>query len=194
MPPVTLRIICEEHLALESVLRSLRNHLADARHRQATPDFQLVRDMLFYMDEFPERRHHKKESELLFPKIRARTLDTRELMDQLDDEHAQGEHAIRRLEHALLAYEVLGENRRSDFEAAVEQYVDFYLEHMRLEESQVLPLARRVLTEEDWRELDEAFASDRDPLVTQDPEQPYRALFKRIAGHCERLRGSGAKR
>ena len=189
MSDVTFRIICEEHLALESVLRSLQKHLEDARQLNARPDFLLVRSMLFYVDEFPEKQHHKKESNLLFPKIRARSLQARELMDQLDAEHAQGEHAIRRLEHALLAYEVMGESRREAFEAAVNRYVDFYLAHMRLEESHVLPLASRVLTAEDWAELDEAFARNQDPMVTQDPEQQYKTLYKRIAGQCSRLVG-----
>lgn len=187
MSDLTFRVLCEEHLALESVLRSLRKHLEDARRLNARPDFLIVRSMLFYVDEFPEKQHHKKESELLFPKIRARSLQARELMDQLDAEHAQGEHAIRRLEHSLLAYEVMGESRREAFEAAVDRYVDFYLAHMRLEESQVLPLASRMLTTEDWAELDEAFSRNQDPMVTHDPELQYRSLYKRIAGQCSRL-------
>ena len=136
--------------------------------------------MLFYVDEFPERQHHKKESELLFPKIRARSLEARNLMDQLDAEHAQCEYAVRGLEHALLAYEVLGEDRRAGFEAAAYRYVDFYLEHMRLEESRVLPLAIQVLKPEDWRELDEAFLQNEDPLLVDGPERPYRALYARL--------------
>jgi len=193
MSSITLRIIFEEHLALESVLRSLQGHLAEARRLDKRPDFHLVRNMLFYVDEFPERRHHKKESELLFPKIRARSLHARELMDELDAQHAQGEHAIHRLEHALLAYEVMGESRREAFETAVHRYVDFYVAHMRLEESQVLPLASRVLSAEDWADLDDAFSQNRDPLVTHDPELQYRRLYRRIAGQCSRLAGtSGA--
>ena len=37
-----------------------------------TRDFALLRAMLFYVDEFPERLHHHKEDELLFPRVRAR--------------------------------------------------------------------------------------------------------------------------
>jgi hypothetical protein len=33
----------------------------------ALPPFDVLRAMLFYIDEFPERLHHTKESELLFP-------------------------------------------------------------------------------------------------------------------------------
>jgi hypothetical protein len=45
--------------------------------RGAPPPFDVLRAMLFYIDEFPERLHHTKESELLFPKLRAACARTR---------------------------------------------------------------------------------------------------------------------
>lgn len=185
---VTLRVICDEHRALASVLRSLQSHLADTACLSIQPDFQLIRSMLFYVDEFPERQHHKKESELLFPKIRARCLEARDLMDQLDTEHERGEYAIRNLEHEFLAYEVMGESRRASFEAATDRYVDFYLEHMRLEESRVLPLAMQVLTADDWRELDDAFSGNQDPLLSNDAAQPYRTLYAQLDAQRQQCR------
>jgi hemerythrin-like domain-containing protein len=62
----------------------------------------------------------------------------------------------------------------------VQKYVDFYFQHMSLEEKQVLPLAERVLTAQDWAELDAAFAANRDPLTGHQPEDDYRNLFSRI--------------
>jgi hemerythrin-like domain-containing protein len=180
MTPLTLRIIRDEHAALAAMLRSILLLLAQQRRAGTQPDFAALRAMLFYVDEFPEQRHHRKESELLFPKLRARTPLSRDLLDKLDEDHAQGEHAIHRLEHALLAYEMMGDARREAFEQAAQRYVDFYLGHMRQEEEQVLPLAERVLTPADWAELDEAFAGNRDPLTGHEPEAPYKALFTRI--------------
>ncbi len=136
--------------------------------------------MLFYVDEFPEKRHHRKESELLFPKLRARTPLSRDLLDRLDADHARGERNIRDLEHALLGFEMMGEPRREAFEQAAQRYVEFYLAHMALEEQQLLPLAERVLTEQDWADLDEAFAANHDPLTGHEPEADYLALFTRI--------------
>jgi hypothetical protein len=37
-----------------------------------------------------------------------------------------------------------------------------------------------VLSDADWRELDEAFAQNRDPLTGHTPDQAYNALFTRI--------------
>ena len=54
--------------------------------------------------------------------------------------------------------EVLGEPRREAFEHAVQGYVDFYLHHMAVEESQILPAAQRALDPADWAVIDLAFA------------------------------------
>jgi len=102
------------------------------------------------------------------------------VLDRLDQDHARGEQAIRELEHALLAFEMMGESRREAFERAVQQYVDFYFQHMTLEEKQVLPLAEKLLSDADWLALDAAFAANRDPLTGHEPEDDYRALFSRI--------------
>ena len=180
MEHATLRVIREEHSALSAMLRSILLLLAQHRGKKTLPDFASLRAMLFYIDEFPEQRHHRIESELLFPKLRARTPLSRPVLDRLDDEHARGERAIRDLEHSLLGFEMMGEARRSAFEESAKRYVDFYLAHMALEEREILPLCERVFTERDWAELDEAFAANRDPLTGHAPDPDYRLLFSRI--------------
>lgn len=180
MPHVTTTILQEEHAALSAMLRSILLLLAQHRHEGTSPDFGALRAMLFYVDEFPEKRHHRKESELLFPKLRARSPLSHQVLDQLDADHGCGERKIRDLEHKLLEFEMMGEPRREAFEEATRRYVDFYLEHMAVEEREILPLAERVLTDGDWLELDEAFTGNRDPLTGHEPDPQYRALFSRI--------------
>ncbi|MFO1214906.1 MAG: hemerythrin domain-containing protein [Burkholderiaceae bacterium] len=194
MSHTALRIIHDEHAALAAMLRSILLLLQQHRRQGTLPDFGTLRAMLFYMDEFPEKRHHLKESELLFPRLRTRTSEAREVLDRLDHEHARGERAIRDLEHALLAFEMLGESRRQDFEQAVQRYADFYFQHMSVEEKQILPLAERTLTAQDWEELDAAFAANRDPLTGHEPQDEYRALFSRIVNALPAPLGLGEAR
>jgi hemerythrin-like domain-containing protein len=174
------RIIHDEHAALAAMLRSIGLLLAEHRRHGTLPDFGLLRAMLFYVDEFPERLHHTKESQLLFPRLRLRSPALGEVLDRLDRDHGLGEKAIRDLEHALLAFEIVGEPRREAFEQALKRYVEFYLEHMRIEEVDVLPLAEKLLTDDDWAVLDAAFLENRDPLTGHPPEDEYRGLFTRI--------------
>ncbi|MEO8281251.1 MAG: hemerythrin domain-containing protein [Ideonella sp.] len=175
-----MTVILSEHNALSAMLRTIRLLNIEYRRLGTLPDFTLLRTMLFYVDEFPERLHHPKETQLLFPKLRTRTTEAADTLDRLDREHAAGEHAIRELEHDLLAFEVMGESRRQRFEQSMNLYIDFYLDHMRIEEAEVLPLAVRLLTPDDWAELDAAFLQNRDPLTGHDPDDAYRPLFKKI--------------
>lgn len=180
MPTTALNVIREEHQALSAMLTSLSMLLKQARQAGVVPPFDVVRAMLLYVDEFPERLHHRKESELLFPKLRERAPELAPVLERLEREHQEGEHAIRELEHLLLAFEVMGNSRRDVFEAAAERYLRFYIAHMALEEAEVLPAARRCFSAADWAELDAAFAANRDPLTGHEPEDGYRPLFSKI--------------
>ncbi len=194
MRPQALDIIRDEHQALAAVLRSMKMLLAQAAREGRRPPFDVLRAMLLYVDEFPERLHHPKETELLFNRLRVRVPELEPTLDRLDHDHARGEAAIRELGHALLAYEVLGEPRRAAFEGALERYVGFYLEHMALEENEVLPAAQRVLGAADWADLDAAFAANRDPLTGHEPDEPYRQLFKTIVMNAPAPIGLGPPR
>ncbi|MDI4634870.1 hemerythrin domain-containing protein [Pelomonas sp. V22] len=180
MNPLTLRVIRDEHRALAAMLRSIPLLLAEHRRHDRLPDFAALRAMLFYVDEFPERLHHPKESELLFPKLRARVPGVRDILDRLDQDHARGERAVRDLEHSLLGFEMLGVVRRDAFERQLHRYVDAYLRHMELEEREILPLALQVLSAEDWAELDAAFEANRDPFTGHAPGAEYQDLFRKI--------------
>lgn len=174
------RIIREEHLALSAVLNTLLMMAREAHRTQRTPDFRSMRAMLFYIDEFPERLHHVKESTMLFPRLRELTEEAEFVLARLDKDHRSGGVRVRALAHALTAWELLGESRRDAFEKALDEYAVFYREHMRLEETEVLPLAERCFTEADWAMLDRAFGAQRDPLAGGRPEAPYEELFRTI--------------
>lgn len=177
----SLRIIHDEHAALSAMLQSLRMMVQRGPANEPEQFFDVLRAMLFYIDEFPERLHHTKESELLFPPVRARAPHLKEALDRLDHDHEKGESAVRELQHLLLAWELLGETRRPAFDQAVQRYLDFYLAHMKLEETVILPEAEKVLTAEDWKSLDAAFATNCDPLTGKYPRDPlYDRLFTRI--------------
>jgi hemerythrin-like domain-containing protein len=180
MRHAALTVMNDEHQAIAAMLRSLSMLVAQARRDRSMPDFWLLRAMLFYLDEFPERLHHAKETQLLFPKVRERCPELASVLDRLEADHARGEAAIRELEHALLGLEMLGESRREAFEQAVQRYVGAYLHHMAIEESHVLPSARERFSEADWAELNAAFEANRDPLTGHAAPQEYNVLFSRI--------------
>ena len=180
-----LRVIRDEHASLAAMLQSLLQMIQrgpePAGKDQHELFFDVLRAMLFYIDEFPEKLHHPKESDLLFPRVARAAPQVMSTIEQLERDHMAGESQVRELMHLLMAWEYLGDTRRLAFETAAQHYVEFYLEHMRLEETVVLPEAERSLDDSDWHALNAAFATNRDPLNSRVPRDPqFDRLFTRI--------------
>lgn len=176
-----LQTIRDEHASLAAMLLSMRLMVQKGPSDDRRLFFDVLRGMLFYIDEFPERLHHPKESNLLFPKIVKHSPKLMGTIDKLERDHMRSEKAARELQHLLLAWDLLGPSRRTAFEEAIGHYIDAYLEHMNLEENVILPEAERCFSEDDWRLLDAAFAENADPLTGQyRPTQAYEKLFSMI--------------
>ena len=180
MPRPALQVIRDEHSAVAAVLRSMLQMMERDADEPSARFFDVLRAMLFYIDEFPERLHHPKESDLLFPKLARVAPELMPVILRLEGDHLQGEHRVRELQHLLLAWELMGDSRRPAFQEAARKYVDFYLAHMKTEETELLPVAHKRLSDADWRELDAAFAAHRDPLAGGERDPQYDRLFTRI--------------
>ena len=190
--PRSLQIIRDEHASLAAMLQSMRMLVELGPDESRKNFFDVLRAMLFYIDECPERLHHPKESNLLFPKVVKLSPKLMGAIDRLDRDHGHSEKAARELQHQLLAWELLGPTRRAAFEEAFNQYVEFYLEHMTLEEDVILPEAQRVLSPADWDELDAEFEKNCDPLTGHyPPTAEYEKLFSLIVARAPAPIGLG---
>ena len=175
-----IEVIRNEHRSIAAALNGLADVVRGIRERGDAPSFDLMGAMIYYIDAFPERCHHPKEDQYLFRLLRMRDGASSKLLDRLEDEHRVGAVKIRALEQALERYRSGGSVEFAAFADAVDDFVAFQWGHMRAEESQVIPLARKHLTAEDWVAIDVAFASHRDPLVGVDVAAGYNELFSRI--------------
>lgn len=184
MQRTAVRIILDEHLALGAVLYSLRAHARRMRHDNgiddARPDVRLLHAMLDYIVEYPERWHHPKESRLLFPILLQRHPQAGKLVAELEAEHERGARLIDALEATLARVEEGEAPARDLFIDAVEQYADFQWMHIRKEEDQLLPLAGRVLIEQDWQRIARAFEENDNPLFGIKPRDEAERLYRAI--------------
>ena len=175
-----LSIIREEHAAVSALLRSMRLLVDQGPGEQRARYFETIRAMLFYMEEFPERRHHPNESTQLFPMLVRAAPELQAVIDRLEADHVAGEHRVRELQHMLVGWEFVGESRRAGFVAALHEYVRLYLQHMRAEETYLLPQAAALLKPSQLADLNLAFAAARDPLAAGHHDPIYEELFDRI--------------
>jgi hemerythrin-like domain-containing protein len=175
-----ISILKSEHRSISAVLHGLKELARMAQDATVRPRFQVLRSMLRYIDEYPERLHHPKEDEHLFARVAERAPEARLLVEELQAEHEESARLIRELERALLFFEEGWPAGAREFEQAVDAYAEFHWKHMRKEEQQLLPLAQRCLTAEDWKAIDAAFAANLDPVAGLQ-ERDYEKLFSRIA-------------
>lgn len=175
-----ISILKSEHRSISAVLHGLKELARMAQDATVRPRFQVLRSMLRYIDEYPERLHHPKEDEHLFARVAARAPQARKLIDELKKEHEQGAGLIRELERKLLFFEEGWPAGGREFQQAVDAFADFHWQHMHKEELELLPIAERVLTAADWRAIERAFSTNLDPIAELQ-ERDYERLFSRIA-------------
>ena len=175
-----LSIIRSEHQSIAAVLHGLLYLTGQILEGRAKPYFELFGAMIYYIDTFPERLHHPKEDQYLFRALRLRHPESAMLLDQLQTEHELGARKIRALEQALTRYRYGGPDGLQAFNIALKDYCSFHWIHMRTEEKQVLPLAEKWLTSEDWAAIDAAFTDNKDPLFGIEANKEFGALFRCI--------------
>jgi hemerythrin-like domain-containing protein len=136
--------------------------------------------MLHYIKEFPQKLHHPKEESYLFSKLRERTTELDEVLDELTRQHAEGDRCVQELEESLVRYQKDPARGFDAFAAAAERFNSSQLEHMRYETKLILPAARKHLTDEDWEEIGRAFSTNGDPRFSIDNDEAFKTLFVRI--------------
>ena len=188
----SIAVLKSEHRSISAVLHALKELARMAHDATARPRFQVLRSMVRYIDEYPERLHHPKEDEHLFARLVTRAPEARLLVEELQAEHAQGARLIREIERALLFMEEGWPLGAREFRNAVDAYAEFHWKHMRKEEQQLLPLAERHLTPEDWNAIDAAFGANRDPVAGMQ-ERDFEALFTRIVNLAPEPVGLGER-
>jgi branched-chain amino acid transport system ATP-binding protein len=173
------RVLHDEHLAIAAVMQALQHLARLAQEPGVKADFRAFHAMIHYIDAFPERLHHPKEDQVLFARLWDRSAEARPLVERLKAEHVEGARLVRDLEAAVRKYEQAWPRGAQDFAAAVQAYADFHWRHMRSEEQELLPLAERALSEEDWAAVERAFAQNEDPIADLHA-QDFDRLYARI--------------
>lgn len=175
-----LSIIQEEHRSLAAVVTGLRYLVRQSCVNCRNPDFAMLRAIVTYLDEFPEKLHHPKENSYLFARLRERTHEADSVIELLERHHAESGQKVRDLERALDQFEAGAAEGMAEFSAAAETFAEAMLAHMACEEQELFPLACMYLRAEDWVEIGAAFGENGDPRFDAAADLECRDLFSRI--------------
>lgn len=189
-----LKIISNEHRSMWQVsvmLEELCKQCADPTQK---PDAALFEEILDYIEQYIERVHQPKEETYLYRAVSERTREGAEMIEQFRREHAQSPEivaSLRRQLHRLVKHFPEG---RKQFHADLESYISLLRSHIKREEAELFPLARRILTDVDWDEIDSAFADSRDPQFGEESKAEFRAMLSRIVNEAPAPVGFGLAR
>lgn len=172
-----------EHQRLARLLELLQR-LVDRFSEGHEPDFDLLCEMLEYMEIYADQVHHRTE-DLIFERLHAIGVEKREVLDVLMHQHVQIGQINRRFRHSLegiVNEEVL---RRDEVEIQGRELIATLRQHMDLEEREAFPLALARLADADWVAL-EAIAPDAsDPLFVVPDMTRFRNLYRELMQQAE---------
>jgi len=169
-----------EHLNFARLLRLFEEQVMRFAAAE-TPDYDLMRDIVFYLNNFPDVHHHRYEDEV-FERVARVDASLRPLAGRLVQEHrviaACGARLLELLE-AVIGGAVVA---RAEVEAAAASYLVYYRAHLEAEEGRMLPRVAALLREADWQEVAEAVTrkSRGDPLFGPAAEERFRRLRHEI--------------
>jgi hemerythrin-like domain-containing protein len=167
-----------EHLRFAQLLDFLERQMA-AFHAGEHPQYELMRDAVYYLHHFADRFHHPRE-DVAFARLVERDPGQRLAINRLLQEHrvigAAGEALLKHLEDILEDAVI----ERATVETAAATYVMYYRHHLATEETKVLPLAAQILTPQDWAAVAATVPAIADPLFGDDIGARYRELREQI--------------
>ena len=168
-----------EHRHFTRLLDLLERQVA-AFHADDQPNFELMLDLVSYLRYFPDRYHHPRE-DVAFARLVERDPALKPVIDRLLQEHrviaAAGAELLKYLQQVVDDVVV----ERARVEAAAATYLVYYRRHMALEDSDIVPRAEQLLTDEDWQAVVAAIPHGADPLFGEDSDARYRELRRQIA-------------
>lgn len=184
--PRVVQALHNEHIFMSNMLDSLSEQVELLTDGKDT-DFNLLFDIIDYMQNFPDRYHHPRE-DILYQRMALRDEQCARDVQILMEEHRTLEHLADELAacikdiHALPT--VLKKERARDL---CEKYVELLREHMNLEEGKVLPRAAEVLHAEDWFIVEQQSSPIEEIPINNVLTDNYDALQRHIAGRGERF-------
>ena len=167
-------ILREEHRNIARLLEAL-DHQIDVFAQVGEPDYDVICGISDYFLEYPDLCHHPKEDIIVDILKRQYPNEIGTVGDLLREHRMIHERAFRfrDMVGALLSATDIA---RSSVVNAARQFIEAERRHMEREEEHFLPLAERVLTPEDWSNIEGRLANGRDPLFGERVEKRFNNL------------------
>lgn len=165
-------ILSGEHRVIETVLDVLERMAHDAFDRGVI-DVPAANQVVEFLREFADRRHHGKEEARLFPAMEAAGLPPHQGPTAvMRHEHEVGRAEVRRMAAALRDFEEAKGGAADAFAFAARTFADLLREHIAKEDQVLFPMADRMLGSAAQTALLTAFEQfDRTEFAAEDHDR-----------------------
>ena len=143
------------------------------------PDYDLVRDIMLYMTEYPDVVHHPKE-DLIYQRLRSLHPEIDDDLKRVETDHQNIEKSGLMLKNDIEAMSVGANLNRDEIIDNLRQYIEQLREHMYWEEKELFTLADELQSDGDWSAVVLKNDEIGDPLYGPRVERKYRRLLARI--------------
>lgn len=184
-PPEVLRCLFEEHRHLGALVNALE-HRAGQSGRLGSADYYLMRDIVGYLHDYPDKVHHPTEN-LLFEKLLVKEPSMVYFVKRLRRDHDTVAQETAELQQLLEeAIEEPDDEKEDAVREASKVFVAHQRTHMSFENREMFPAAIDTLSQEDWEEIEAHFAAVDDPLFGRIVGSRHRILYEYLMNPADR--------
>jgi hemerythrin-like domain-containing protein len=173
-----IQILLEEHRNIDRLLLVLEHEL-EVFDRSEEPDYEILRAIIEYFQDYPEDCHHPKE-DMVFEKLKMRDPAAASRIGDVEAEHEIETERLRKLVEAVEEILAGREFLRQTFHDVVNDFIKHQRQHMDKEERLLFPAAVQRLRPEDWAAIDARLNDRKDPLFNGIVETKFQALQRTI--------------
>lgn len=169
-----IQILLEEHRNIDKLLLVLEREL-EVFDRSEEPDYEVLRAVIQYFQDYPENCHHPKE-DMVFEKLKIRDPAAAARVGDAEDDHKIETMRLHRLVEAVEDILAGREFLRKTFHDVVRDFIEHQRQHMDKEERLLFPAAVQGLGPDDWADIDARLCDRKDPLFNGTIETKFQAL------------------
>jgi hemerythrin-like domain-containing protein len=167
-----------DHRNMSLVLDLLEAEI-DRLAASGEPDYDLVRDIMLYLTEYPDVVHHPKE-DIVYRHLKSLRSESHAELQRVETDHQYLEESGRKLRNSIEAISIGANLGRDELIEQFRRYVEQLREHMYWEEVDLFSLADELQHYGDWSEVLIKNDEISDPLFGSRVERKYRRLLDKI--------------
>jgi len=144
-----------------------------------TPDFELMLDMVDYIENYPDMIHHPRE-DLIFSYYLERHDEKADAVKAMMREHRDLKAMTDELNEEIdgLLHDAIVPRER--LARQLREFIRVQRRHLEREEADLFPLVERRLDPGDWERIEAVLPDKDDPLFGKHVKDQYAGLYERI--------------